>query len=133
MATHGAAVAPAISDSTKLSVERTRLSHERTLMSWLRTATSLISFGFTVYKFFDYLREQGGGRPPERLVGPREFALGMIGLGMVSLLFATMQHQRSLKLLREHYGAGPYSEAAVLAGLISVLGLVAFLAVVFRQ
>lgn len=133
MATHGAAVAPAISDSTKLAVERTRLAHERTLMAWLRTATSLISFGFTLYKFFDYLREQGGGRPPERLVGPREFALGLIGLGLVSLLFATMQHRRSLKVLREHYTDVPYSEAEMLAGLLSVLGIIAFLAVVFRQ
>ena len=25
---------------------------DRTLMAWVRTATSLISFGFTIYKFF---------------------------------------------------------------------------------
>ena len=44
--------------STRLSYERTMLSHDRTLMSWVRTATSLITFGFTIYKFFQI--ELGG-------------------------------------------------------------------------
>ena len=43
---------------TALAIERTRLAHERTLMAWVRTATSLISFGFTIYKGFDYLQER---------------------------------------------------------------------------
>jgi hypothetical protein len=54
-----------LSTSTKLAIERTRLAHERTLMAWVRTATSLISFGFSVYKFFQYLSESQGA-PPER-------------------------------------------------------------------
>ena len=37
---------------TSLSAERTRLLYERTMMSWIRTATTLITFGFTLYKFF---------------------------------------------------------------------------------
>ena len=44
-------------DSTVLAIERTRLAHERTLMAWVRTSTSLISFGFSIYKFFEYLKE----------------------------------------------------------------------------
>ena len=43
-----------IDTGTRLAVERTRLAYERTLMAWVRTATSLISFGFTVYKFFQF-------------------------------------------------------------------------------
>jgi putative membrane protein len=36
----------------------TRLAYEeRTLMAWVRTATSLISFGFTIFNFFRFLRE----------------------------------------------------------------------------
>ena len=41
-------------DSTELAVDRTWLAHERTLMAWVRTATSMISFGFTIYKFFQF-------------------------------------------------------------------------------
>ena len=44
---------------TRLAVDRTRLAYERTLMAWVRTATSLISFGFTIYKFFEF--ESGKG------------------------------------------------------------------------
>ena len=38
--------------NTDLAFERTVLAHERTLMAWVRTAVSMISFGFTIYKFF---------------------------------------------------------------------------------
>ena len=38
--------------STRLAIQRTRLASERTLMAWIRTATSLIGFGFTIFKFF---------------------------------------------------------------------------------
>ena len=46
--------APQLDSSTRLAVDRTRLAHERTLMAWVRTATSLISFGFTIYKFCQF-------------------------------------------------------------------------------
>lgn len=64
---------------TTLAVDRTRLAHERTLMAWVRTATSLISFGFTIYKFFQIEFAKEGARAVDRLIGPREFALIMIG------------------------------------------------------
>ena len=38
--------------ATKLAFDRTRAAYERTMMAWIRTATSLITFGFTIYKFF---------------------------------------------------------------------------------
>ena len=31
---------------------------QRTLMAWVRTALSMISFGFTIYKFLQVLQEQ---------------------------------------------------------------------------
>lgn len=118
--------------STQLAVDRTRLAHERTLMAWVRTATSLISFGFTIYKFFQYLEEKGQAREG-RILGPREFALVMIGIGLIALLFATVQHRRDMVRLRSQYPEVPYSLATVLAGLLSILGILAFVAVVFRQ
>jgi inner membrane protein YidH len=38
-----------------LSLRRTFMAQERTLMAWIRTSVCLISFGFSIYKFFDYL------------------------------------------------------------------------------
>ena len=118
--------------SNQLAVDRTRLAHERTLMAWVRTATSLISFGFTIYKFFQYLQEKNSS-DADRVFGPREFALIMIGIGLLALLFATVQHRRDMVTLRAHYPGVPYSLTTVLAGLLSILGVVAFVSVVFRH
>jgi hypothetical protein len=46
----------------------------------VRTAISLISFGFTIYKAFEYLSERQPG-VAHGIPGPRNFALVMIGLG----------------------------------------------------
>jgi putative membrane protein len=123
------AIAP--SPATELAVDRTRLAHDRTMMAWVRTATSLISFGFTIYKFFQSMREQG--RPAEtRLFGPREFALSLIGIGLLSLMLATIQSRRELQIMRKHYDHLPVSLANVVAGLVGILGVVTFMAVIFR-
>src|SRR5262245_2338009 len=113
--------------STKLAVERTRLAHERTMMAWVRTAVSLISFGFTIYKFFE-LDLRRGAAHPQQLIGPREFALIMIGIGLASISLATVQHHASLTQLRQTYGAAlPRSVAGVAA-----MGVVALIVVLLR-
>ena len=76
---------------TDLAIERTILAHERTLMAWVRTATSLISFGFTIYKFFDYLRDSNQlASSPRHLFGPRAFATGMIAVGLIALVLGIL-------------------------------------------
>lgn len=127
----GGAVAPL--DATQLAAERTRLAHERTLMAWIRTATSLISFGFTIYKFFQFVREEGKIQHTDHFLGPREFALIMILAGLVSLVLATVQHWQSMKTLRAQYPQAPYSLAMMLAILVAGLGLLGSLAVILRQ
>ena len=44
----------------QLAFERTFLAYERTRIAWVRTALALISFGFVIAKFFQYLREKQG-------------------------------------------------------------------------
>ena len=43
--------------STRLAFDCTRVAFERTMLSWIRTGTSLITFGFGVYKFFQIERK----------------------------------------------------------------------------
>jgi putative membrane protein len=103
-------------------------------MAWVRTATSLISFGFTIYKFFQYLRENQQGAAAEALIGPRGFALLMIGIGLTALILATVEHRRSLRALRTEYGdLVPYSIATIIGALIGLLGVLGLLAVAFQQ
>ena len=117
--------------STRLAYDRTRLAYENTMMAWVRTATSLITFGFSVYKFFQFDIKRG--QEISGSVGPREFGLMMITFGLVSLLAGTLQHVMSLRQLRAEYPATPRSMAALLAGLVSILGLVALFVVLLRQ
>jgi putative membrane protein len=126
------ASAPSTSTSEELAVDRTRLAHDRTMMAWVRTAASLISFGFTIHKFFQYLREQGQ-TDESRLFGPRKFALLLIAIGLFSLGLATLQSRHEMRVLRKHYGHVPYSLANVVAGMVAILGVLTFLAVIFRQ
>ncbi len=117
--------------ATRLAYERTRLAYENTMMAWVRTATSLITFGFSVYKFFQF--ETRGAEHVDPLVTPRGFALLMITFGLVSLLAGTIQHVTSLQHLRSLYPPLPRSIASILAGLISLLGLLVVIVVLFRH
>ena len=126
---------PHVDNATTLAVERTRLAHERTLIAWLRTAISMISFGFTIYKFFQAQADQGSAAAVKRLLGPREFALVMIGIGLVALVMAAYQHRQSMKRLRaesDHITV-PVSIGMLVAVLFSLLGVLAFVAVLFRE
>jgi putative membrane protein len=101
-------------------------------MAWVRTATSLISFGFTFYKFFQYLHE-GRQVIEGPFLNPRNFALLMIGIGLTALTFATVEHRRNLHALRDHYGPVPVSLAAVVAALIAVVGVLGLVTVWLQQ
>jgi len=117
--------------STKLALHRTRLAYERTLMAWVRTATALISFGFTIYKFFQFFRE-GKGPAVEPMISLRIFAMLMIGIGLTALMLATIEHRRYRRQLQEEFGPQPYSLAAFVAALVGVLGALGLVSVVLR-
>jgi putative membrane protein len=119
--------------STKLAIERTRLAYERTLMAWVRTGVSLISFGFTIYKFFEEFHPAERASVRTALIGAREFGTIMISIGLVAVLLATFQHVRIMHRLRAQYTDVAYSLAALIAFLVSVLGIVALIAVIYRQ
>jgi len=121
--------------STALSVERTFLSFERTLMAWLRTALSMIGFGFTLAKFFQYLAEQRGGAVVGRFGSTwasDTVGLTMIAIGTVSLVVAVIQHQRRVVALRAYGLVRQWNLALWLAGLVAALGVFAFLSLVFQ-
>jgi putative membrane protein len=120
-----------LNTSTKLAFDRTRLAHDRTIMAWIRTSTSLITFGFGVYKFFQF--EHRKTEPVDAIFGPREFALIMISTGLLCLLLATIQHRRDRNELIALDPEVPRSLAALLAGLIAILGLLALTAVILRH
>jgi putative membrane protein len=116
--------------STRLAIERTRLANERTLMAWIRTCTSLIAFGFTIFKAFQYLDKQDGVH--RAVVSPWVVGLLMILVGLTGLALAWVQHRQSMKALQAEAGPLPYSISAIMAGFIAIVGVVALVVVAWR-
>jgi putative membrane protein len=120
-------------ERTSLAVERSRIAAERTLMAWIRTALSMIGFGFTIYKFFQYLRESNIGQASSPPHGPRNVGMGLILLGVAVLIAATLQHRQSMKRMSEMVGEQlPRSLALATAAVLAFGGLVMFFSLLFR-
>jgi putative membrane protein len=117
--------------ATRLAVQRTRLAQERTLMAWIRTSTSLIAFGFTIFKFFEYLATNERRREP--ILSPWVLGMIMILLGLAGLALAWIQHRQEMKALRAEVGPMPYSIAGIMAVFIAGLGAIALILVAFRM
>jgi len=117
--------------NTDLAFERTALAYERTLMAWVRTAVSMISFGFTIYKFFQEMRK--AVNVPQQLFTPRVVGMVMIGFGLLTLLLAQVQHHLALKKLKRDYPQLQRSLSSVLSVLVLLFGLTLFLGTLFRQ
>lgn len=67
------------------------------------------------------------------LFGSCEFALALIGIGLLSVLLGTIEHGRDLIAPRKQYRGMPRSMTGVAAIFIAMLGLLALLAVIFRD
>jgi putative membrane protein len=96
----------------------------------VRTALALISFGFVIAKFFQYLREKQG--ETATVLSPREIGLIMITTGLVGLILASWQEHRALKLLRERCPELPRSISGVMAMLIMSVGVLALIGALLR-
>ena len=117
--------------SDMLALDRTRQAAERTLMAWVRTALSMISFGFTIYKFMQVLQEQSTV-PILRPQAPRNFGLALIGIGTSALMIACVQHWKYIKRLRPDHPYRPWDLTFIVACLIAFLGLLIFVSIIFR-
>ena len=119
-----------LSTSTLLGYERTQLAHERTFMAWIRTSISLISFGFTIYKVFQALHDEGVLHTKMRILSARAIGLTMVVLGLTALALALFDNHRYLKEMKKHYPVRR-SFAPIMAGIILLLGILAILAAAF--
>ena len=117
-------------ERTDLAHERTVMASDRTLMAWTRTSLSMISFGFSVFKFMETMQEQGrnvikGGH------GAQNFGMTLIALGIVCLVIACLQYWQFEKKLnpdRKWY----LNLAFVNAAFIGFIGGLALINTLFR-
>ena len=119
-------------ERTELAAERTRDAIERTLMAWIRTTLSMISFGFGLFKLFEYLP----GRENEQrhaFLATKSITLSLVVLGTVLLIGAMVQYRSALRRLRrEHPQRNEFPLAFVAASAIALIGFFAMLNLLFR-
>ena len=126
---------------TGMSFQRTRMSADRTLMSVIRTSLSLIGFGFTIFQFFEKLRDAGALK---HAASPRHFGIALVLLGILMLIGGIIYHVQFMLGLREerksmaadglihaesHF---PVSLTLITACLLLALGVVAIVSMVFQ-
>ena len=121
-----------IDNATPLAAERNRQALERTLIAWVRTAISLITFGYGFYKAGQLL---GPTSPVDQAgLGPRQFGLTMILIGISALNLGTREHRAELHQLHREFGTRvPASPRRMLALAVALLGLAAVASMLFRK
>lgn len=125
------AVVRELDTSTKLAYERTRVAYERTMQAWIRTATSLITFGFSVYKFFQIERPLNFKQTS--LIGSQQFGEILVLLGLGSLVIATIEYRGRIREVESEYPHEKHFSLSVwLAGAMSLLGLLALISMFYR-
>jgi|SRR5579864_5724080 len=118
---------------TDLALERTVIAAERTLMAWIRTAISMIGFGFTIYKFFQYQAEEIAAGTIRRPQAPRNLGLSLIALGTLGLTAAAWQHQKFLRQIGASQTRHSWSISFVVAIAVILIGLTTFYGVLLRH
>jgi putative membrane protein len=126
---------------TGMSFQRTRMSADRTLMSVIRTSLSLIGFGFTIFQFFEKLKDSG---TLAHAAAPRNFGVTLVALGIVMLIGGIAYHVQFMLHLREERTAMiadglvhgeskfPLSLTLVTAFILLLIGIFAILSMVFQ-
>jgi putative membrane protein len=124
---------PPVVRKTDLGYVRTRFAADRTLMGWIRTSLSLIGFGFSIFKFFQYLQESGTLQGMGRREGPRHLGVTLVAMGVIFLVMAFAEYLLFLRRLsREAKERFPISTTLIASFALVVVGLFALLNTLFR-
>lgn len=92
-------------------------------MAWMRTSIAMVGFGFTIYKFFQYLTKEVGSATA---VSARNLGITLVALGALMLLGAICEHGLFLrKLSRRADQALRITPALVASTSFLVVGLLA--------
>ena len=120
-------------ERTDLALHRTIIASERTLMAWVRTALSMIGFGFTIYKFFQYLPQDIAAGNVRRPQAPRNMGMTLIALGTLALVAAAWQHRSFLNEVGASQKRHIWSISFVVAIFVVLIGVIAFYGVLVRS
>ena len=110
-------------------------------MSVIRTSLSLIGFGFTIFQFFERLKEAG---TMAHAAAPRNFGITLVALGIMMLIGGIFYHVQFMMHLRGQRAAMmadglvlgeskfPLSLTLITACLLLLIGIFAIISMVFQ-
>jgi putative membrane protein len=101
-------------------------------MAWIRTTFSMISFGFTIYKFMQVYEQQNAAVVLKQHA-PRNVGLTLVGIGTLALIVACIQHFRFMKSLSPGQSYKFWVDLSlIMAALLGLLGLLMFGSMMFE-
>ena len=108
---------------------RTIMAADRTLMAWIRTALSMISFGFTIYKFLDAMAEHD---QLARSNSPRQVGMFLAAMATAAMVLGTLGYWTTLRDLErvEEFRLG--RPVLVMALIMSIAGVALFVGIATR-
>ncbi len=106
----------------RLAVGRTKMALERTLMAAIRTSVSMISFGFTIAKFFQDFKSFSGNKSGVS-ISTHNVGFWLVVIGTLFMMASCVQHGLVMKNLKLEGEKRRVSFSLILALVISVLGL----------
>ena len=101
-------------------------------MAWIRTALSMIGFGFSIYKFFQYLPQETTAWKFGRPQTPRNLGMTLIALGTLGLVAAAWQHRRFLNEIGVSQKRHIWSISFMIAIFVVLIGVITFFDVLMR-
>jgi putative membrane protein len=119
--------APAL--PTDMGTIRTIMAADRTLMAWVRTALSMLSFGFTIYKFLDTVAQQSALPHTDT---PQRVGLFLAGVGTASMVLGLISYWTTLKDLRrtEEFRLG--RPTLLISAIMTIAGVALFFGIATR-
>ena len=117
---------------TSLAVKRTVMAADRSLMAWIRTSLSMIGFGFTIYKFMQYLRDEVAGAAI-RSGGPRNLGMFLVGLGVLAIVLGVIQYASTVRTISDDEKLPIWGATFFIALVMAALGIILFLLIASRS
>jgi putative membrane protein len=112
-----------------LGTVRTIMAADRTLMAWVRTSLSMLSFGFTIYKFLETAAQK---EELARVNSPQQVGLFLAGVGTASMVLGVISYWTTLKDLQrtEEFRLGRPS--LLISVVMMVAGVALFIGIAGR-
>lgn len=112
-----------------LGTMRTIMAADRTLMAWIRTSLSMLSFGFTIYKFLEAMAEHDQIAHSD---SPQRVGLFLAGMGTGAIVLGTIGYWVTLRDLQktEEFRLG--RPVLVMALIMSIAGVALFASIAWK-